>query len=468
MHLAKLITDGFRRNSLLIISILGANSAFSQINSPYSRYGLGDWIAIQNVANKGMGGFSAAYSDYGIIGSPFNINIVNPASLGSLSNTKNFSNTIFDIGGSAEFNTLRSTTTTEKYKSSNAMTNYLQVAFPVSSQKMEKKGTSWGLSFGLRPISRISYKIQENVRLQNVDSMSYLYEGNGGLNQANISSGIRFTGKGKAKNELNLGLSFGYDFGNRDFSTRASVVNDSVIFYRGNTEVQSRFGNYFLNTGMQYEIHLQNAGKLRLGAYANLHHNLKGKQSTINETFGYDANGGIIRIDSISFSKETEGTVTIPGTYGLGFAYQSKNQNWILGADLEFTQWSQYRYFGKSDYVSDNWTIRTGAEYYPANFNAATNKYWNYVRYRAGFYYGPDYVNLNSKTRYNYAATIGTSMPLTTPRYIQARGEYVSLSTALEIGSRGNKQSQSLRESFYRFNIGISMNARWFQKRSYD
>lgn len=468
MHSVNAITEQIKKNSLLFLGILGGLSGFSQINSPYSRYGLGDWMSVQHVSNKGMGGISAAYSDYGIVGSPFNINIINPASLGSLSNTKNFSNTIFDIGGLAEFNTLKSTNSTEKYQSKNAMTSYLQVAFPLSTAKMEKKGVSWGLSFGLRPLSRISYKIQENVRLAGVDSINYLYEGKGGVNQANISTGFRFIGKGKAKNELNIGFSTGYTFGNKILNTKASVINDSLIYYRANIETDSRFGGLFFTTGLQYEIHIRNAGKLRLGGYANWQHTLKGKENKINETFGYDANGGIIRIDSVSYSNEVDGTVVIPGTYGAGFTYQSKKQNWIIGADLEYTTWTQYRYFGTADYVATNWTARAGAEYYPANFNAATNKYWNYVRYRAGFYFGPDYIKYGGQLRNNYAATIGASMPLTTPRHIQTRGEYVTLNTALEIGSRGEKASASFRENFVRFNLGISMNARWFQKRSYD
>lgn len=468
MHLANKIINRVKKNSPLFIGLLTSFPAFSQINSPYSRYGLGDWMSIQHVANKGMGGISAGYSDYGIVGSPFNINIINPASLGSLSNTKNFSNTIFDIGGLTEFNTLRSTKNTDKYQSNSAMTSYLQVAFPVSTPKMEKKGVSWGVSFGLRPLSRISYKIEENTRLAGVDSMNYIYEGKGGLNQANFSTGIRIIGKGKAKNELNIGFGTGYTFGNKMFNTKASVINDSIIHYRASIETDSRFGGVFLNTGLQYQINIKNAGKLRLGAYANLQHTLAGKENKLNETFSYDANGGVVRIDSVSYSNEIDGNVTLPGTYGGGFTYQTKNQNWIIGADMEYTTWNNYRYFGSADYVATNWTIRAGAEYYPANFNAATNKYWNYVRYRAGFYFGPDYIKYAGQTRNSFAATLGTSMPLTTPRYIQTRGEFVSLSTALEIGYRGTKQSLSFRENFVRFNIGISMNARWFQKRSYD
>ena len=128
--------------------------------------------------------------------------------------------------------------------------------------------------------------------------------------------------------------------------------------------------------------------------------------------------------------------------------------------------WSNYRYYGQEDVVQNNWTIRVGAQYYPAKDNTASRKYWSFVKYRAGFYYGPDYIKLSSN-RPNYAATVGASFPLTSLQRIRF-GEYVLLNTALEIGARGNKQTFSVRENITRISIGISMNARWFQKRSYD
>jgi len=58
-------------------------------------------------------------------------------------------------------------------------------------------------------------------------------------------------------------------------------------------------------------------------------------------------------------------------------------------------------------------------------------------------------------------------MPLTSLRRISYSGEYVVLNTGLEFGSRGNKQT-NVRENLVRFSIGISMNARWFQKPKYN
>ncbi len=467
MHLVKSTTDRLRRIFTLSFSLFIYTAITAQENSPYSRYGLGDLVPAQNITNRGMGGISAAYSDYGLVGAPFNINLTNPASLGNLTNTKNFSNTIFDFGGEIDIRSLKSTTTPDKYKSTNTVISYLQIGFPVSSKKMERKGTSWGVSFGLRPISRINYKIEQNSRLSSIDSTNTLFEGSGGVNQFNVSTGIKKIGKGAQKNEISIGISSGYTFGTRDYSTRLSLVNDSIDYYKSNAIVKSRFGGIFLTTGIQYEIHTKNAGTLRLGAYANLQRNLKAKQSTINETFGYDASGAVVTIDSVSSINDVPGTVTMPATYGAGFTYHTKNKHWLLGADFETTNWSAYRYFSEKEQVANNWVLRMGAEYYPANYNAANNKYFNYVKYRAGFYFGPDYIKIN-ETRNQYAATIGASFPLTTPRTIQSRGEYVSLNTSVEAGGRGNKSSVGLRENFIRISFGVSMNARWFQKRSYD
>lgn len=467
MRSVNLIINMLRKFILFLFISVSFFKSQAQDNSPYSRYGIGDLISGQNIVNRGMGGFAAAYSDFGIVGAPFNINLVNPASLGNMSNTKNFSNTIFDIGSEVDIRNLKSTVTSDKYKSTNVVISYLQLAFPVSSPKMEKRGTSLGMSFGLKPISRISYKIEQNGRINNIDSTNTIYEGSGGVNQVNFSTGIRKTGKGKNNNEISFGITSGYTFGTKDYSTRLSLVNDSVLYYRGNSELSGRFGGVFLNAGLQYKINIKKKGALRLGAYYNLQQNLNAKQSTINETYTYDASGNTVRVDSVSILNDVKGKVILPSTFGAGFAYQSKNHNWLIGADYEMTHWSDYKYYDQTDKVANNWVIRAGVEYYPAKENSATNKYRDYVKYRTGFYYGPDYLKITG-IRNNYAVTFGAGLPLTTPRYIQSRGEYVSLNTSIELGARGDRNSFGVRENFTRFNFGISMNARWFQKRNYD
>ena len=203
---------------------------------------------------------------------------------------------------------------------------------------------------------------------------------------------------------------------------------------------------------------------MNIGAYGNLPQNLKATKENIDETFTYDGSGATYTIDTVSYNSGVGGHLKIPGTYGIGATYV--NKNWLLGMDFEMSDWSNYRYYGQADAVQNNWTIRAGAQYYPAKENTASRKYWSFVKYRAGFYYGPDYIKLNSN-RPNYAATLGASFPLTSLQRIRF-GEYVLLNTAVEVGARGNKETFSVRENITRISIGVSMNARWFQKRSYD
>src|ERR1051325_4691612 len=59
---------------LFLFSLVVFSSVQAQDNSPYSRYGLGNEFPRMNVTNRGMGGVSAAYSDW------FSVNYNNPAS----------------------------------------------------------------------------------------------------------------------------------------------------------------------------------------------------------------------------------------------------------------------------------------------------------------------------------------------------------------------------------------------------
>ncbi len=435
-------------------------TAFSQENSPYSRYGLGDLVPNQNITSRAMGGISAGFYDLQGIQS---INFTNPATLGSISFT------MLDIGAEADIHTLKSIIPAKKYTQSNSLFSYLQAAFPIASQKMLKKGTNWGFGFGIKPVSRIDYKIEKRSRLSTIDSLYTQYEGTGGLNQAYLGTGISFNlNKNKASlkvNRLSLGLQFGYMFGSKDFSTKLTFINDSVNYYRSNSETKSNFGGVFAHAGIQYETSLKNGGMLRIGANGNLQQKLNAKQDIIRETFQFDANGNTYRIDSVYDQKNVKGTVEYPSTYSLGFTYSDRH--WLFGADYETSNWASYKYYGATEQLRNAWTIRGGAQYFPAKDNTPAKKYFSFVKYRMGFYYGPDYVQLNNNNRPQYAFTLGTGMPLTSLRRNSYNMEYVTLNTALEVGARGNKQT-NVKEGLVRFSIGVSMNARWFRKIKYD
>ena len=434
---------------VLIVACGLQTSAFAQENSPYSRYGLGDLTPNHNVFTRGMGGISAAVADNK------SINFTNPASLTSIYNT------IFDVATEIDFRTLKSSNPAKKFTSANTYVSYLQMAFPLTTPKMAKKQMLWAMSFGLKPVSKINYKIEKNERT-GIDSLNTLYEGSGGANQAFFGTGLRY------KN-FSIGINAGYMFGNKESSTILTFINDSVFYSISNSATKTTFGKFVINGGIQYDITLKKDAKgnteknLRLGLYGNLQQKLKAKSDIIRETIIYDQNGNPFRVDSV-YIKNVKGTIKVPAMVGLGFAYQ--DAHWLLGADFEYGNWASYRYLDSTDQVQNNWTIRAGAQYYPASENTPVKKYFNFVKYRAGLYYGSDYIKTNAN-RPEYGFTIGFGMPLTTLKRISYTGEYVVLNTGFEFGNRGNKQT-NLRENVMRVSIGVSMNARWFQKPKYN
>ncbi len=425
-------------------------SASAQENSPYSRYGMGDLTPNKNILSRGMGGIAAGIADNR------SINFTNPASLTLISNT------ILDVGADIDYRILKSTSPAKKFTSANTYVSYLQLAFPLTTPKMLKKGLFWAMSFGIKPITSINYKIEKNERLSGIDSLNTLYEGSGGINQAFLGTALKY------KN-FNFGINAGYMFGSKDFSTKLNFINDSTFYYASNSETKTTFGGIFVSGGIQYDLALAKDEKqritknLRLGVYGNIKQNLKAKKDVVREIIFPDQNGGYIRLDSV-YEDNVKGTISIPAMVGVGATYQ--DDHWLIGADFEYGNWNSYRFYGQADQLQNNWSFRAGTQYYPAKENSPVKKYFNFVKYRAGLYYGSDYIKIN-KNRPEYGFTIGAGLPLTTLKRISYTGEFVVLNTALEFGNRGNKQT-NVRENVVRFSIGVSLNARWFQKPKYN
>lgn len=442
-------------------------SANAQENSPYSRYGIGDLTPNRNVFTRGMGGVSAGVADFNpftttadgtlIFSNTNSINFANPASLAGIYKTT------FDVGTEIDYRILKNTNPAKKFTSANTYVSYLQLAFPLASTKMKKKGITWGMSLGLKPVSKINYKIEKTGRLTTTtsnDSLHTLFEGTGGLNQAQIGTGLKY------KN-FSIGINAGYMFGSKDYSTKLTFINDSAYHYLSNSENKTTFGSFFINGGIQYDLPLAKVDNkvtrnLRLGVYGNLQQNLNASNDIIRERIVFDPNGIQFRVDSVYEVRDVKGKIKLPAMFSFGGLYQ--DAHWQIGADFDYSNWASYRYYDSTDQVQNNWSVRAGVQYYPAKLKNISKKYFNNVKYRVGAYYGPDYIRTGTSNRAEYGFSVGTGMPL---QKTTGDGSYVVLNTALEFASRGNKQT-NVRESLVRFSIGVSMNALWFRKPKYN
>lgn len=445
---------GKRVSLVFVLSLSVISAAISQDNSPWSRYGLGDIVPSGNIVNRGMGHIGAAYNDFQTI------NFVNPASYRRFG----LQRSILDIGIDINSRKL-SNNRGDTYTSNNAVVPYLAAGFQI---KPPKAKYDWGLAFGLRPLTKVSYNIQSITSIPAGDSLINLYEGTGGSYQAFLGSGIGI------KN-FSFGFNTGYRFGTADYTTRVNIYNDSVPgrYRSGQKKIRNTFGAPFLDLGVQYMIKLKvdTANKktslLHLGAYTSLQSKMRANRDELLETFFVSGEAGLEQqIDSVSEIKDIRGNINFPSTYGFGLMYEHEGKGSLrIGADFVMSKWGDYSYYEKKDsLLQDGWQVKLGTQFVP-DITGRSKSYWGQVMYRAGFHYGlePFLVDGNMNS---YGITFGVGMPIKRYSYADLNRNNV-VNAAFEFGQRGNR-TMLLRENYVRVTVGFSLSDIWFIKRKYD
>ncbi len=436
-----------------VLALATANSLQAQDNSPYSRYGIGNLVPNTNINLRGMGGISAAYADH------LSINFSNPASyarfqalLEERSQQMASGRVLLDVGLNFENRTLREPNQPVKFTSSNAQFSHIQLGVPLRK--------NWGLSFGLRPISRISYKVNRTEKLmdgvtgQPIDSAITQFNGSGGTFLPSIGTGFSI-------GNLSVGANMGYLFGRKEFSTRRALINDSVTYFSSTHSNNASFGDLYFNGGAQYRIKVNRQTSLTLGFAGNLQQAISAEQDVTREVIS-----GTAAPDTVFRQTGINGELTYPASYTGGFVLENTFGNtgsFLVGADLQQTKWSNYRYFGATDSVQDNWQLRIGTHYRP-NAKAGSG-YWSNVTYRAGVFFGPDYIRLNNQIPL-FGLSFGMALPLANYNRLSPY-QFTTINLALEYEQRGNNDNQ-LKENMFRISLGLNFSDLWFTKRKYD
>jgi hypothetical protein len=406
-----------------------------------------------------MGGLSAVYSD-GVsnnIGQA--INFMNPATY------SNFFMVAYDLGLTIDSRTLRSENPSGKFTSNNFYPSYITVGVPINRAK------KFGMAFGLRPVTRINYSVNTRESAAG-DSVGTIYEGSGGLNQA-------FVGLGKKWKGLSIGFNTGFNFGRKEISTKKIILNDTTYNYQSNSATYTSFSKAFFNAGMQYEFGI---GKkvndqtktttnyyLRLGATYDLEQRLSASQDIRRETFTESTQGDVV-IDTVSVQNNIAGTIQMPATFtgGINFRKTISNNRGIfevlsIGVEYSATQWSKFRFYNQADPLNNSWQMRIGAQICPDPITGRS--YWSNVNYRAGFFFGKDYVNPDGNGLNYTGFSLGASLPI--KKWTNYDQQFTNINTAFQFGKRGSGVN-NITENYFQFTLGFSLTDIWFQKRRYD
>jgi hypothetical protein len=435
-------------------------TAHAQENSPFSRYGMGDWYQGQHIISRAMGGLGAAYADGTSNNNGQTINFANPAAYSNLYLIS------YDIGLTFDSRTLRSNVPDGKFVSNNLIPSYFALGIPIN------KARNIGMAFGLRPLSRINYNITESGRAAG-DSISTLYQGSGGLNQV-------FIGVGKKWKGLSIGFNTGVNFGRKEVSTYVGFINDTITYNKSKSTTLTNFSSFFLTTGVQYEFTLKTKNYpsfktvdkylMRFGVTGNLGSSMNATQDIDHTTYAYNTLGVVSTIDTVYSKTKVKGTITMPASYAAGVTIRKTTQAprgifdiWSLGAEYTATKWSQYRFYDQADNLTDSWMFKVGASFSPDPVSGRS--YWGSVNYRLGFFTGKDYVDADGNGLKMYGASFGTGIPIR--KWNSYTNQFAIVNTSLQFGKRGDSKN-NITEGFFRLSFGLSLSDIWFIKRKYD
>lgn len=421
---------------ILFVALFSVSYAvFSQQNteSPYSYYGIGELNSDGTVEEGAMGGV-------GIFADSTRVNIQNPASLSRLKYTA------FMAGLSLERKQIASNT--DKVSSKATSIDYVTLGFPIVRKL--------GVSMGLKPYSSVGYKLASRQTINGVTHSSQ-FEGVGNVNQAFLSSGYEVY-KG-----LSLGVSFKFNFGKTEMTDQLNIAGADFVTQEYS---KSLYKGVSASLGVHYEKPLKNRLKLSTSLVYTPENKLNSENERIISTLGYTSVGQqysltVKETQTVDLAatglKETKLTLPTQLEVGVGIG---ATQKWFAG--LEYT-YSNTQKFSNPFLSATNVTYENGYKvalggFYVPQYNSFSS-YWNRVTYRAGLRYEKTGIVLNNESINDFGISFGFSLPM--------KG-FSNITTGFEYGRKGTLKQNLIKENYFNFKVGFSLNDKWFQRTKYQ
>ncbi|MCJ8163728.1 hypothetical protein MKJ04_02675 [Pontibacter sp. E15-1] len=400
-------------------------------NTPYSRFGLGEINEnYGNIRNAGMAGIGVSS------GNSYQVNTSNPALLYYNSITN------FDMGIAGQVK--RVSNESNSQVDGNGNLHNLSLSVPVSKR--------WSAATGLRPFSTVNYTTTVTSPIEGNPEATLFkqYVGSGGLSEAYFAHGVKITGG------LTVGGSASYLFGNIA-SESASIVSDpnleSVQQERVSLVDRTNYRGFLFKAGANYRQKLTDKLFLSAGGVYSFDSKLNAERTLTFER--------ITEPDAV-LGSTSENKVTLPSNYKAGISLDN-NSNLTLAAEYVSYKWSDYKNFeGQTGELRDSYRMAVGGEYTP-NANAI-DSYLKRIMYRGGLYYSETPYQQNGQGITDKGVTAGATLPIGRSTVY----DMYQLSVSFGYGERGTTQSGLIKEDYFQFGLGFTVNSRWFIKRRVD
>lgn len=413
--------------------------------SPYSFYGIGSLKFKGTVENRSMGGLSI-YRD------SIHVNLRNPATYAgeNLGYYNKESRPVkFTVGGSYSSINLKSNTSSDNATATTF--DYLALSVPMGK---------FGLGFGLLPYTSVGYKLES---INSSGDPINRFRGEGGVNKAFLGLGYMLT-KG-----LSIGVDAHYNFGNIQNATIEFIYDNegNLAQFQSREANRSDLSGLNFNIGLSYKSMVTEKLELISGITFTPESSLASINErsfstiTVNSSTGQEFEVNTIEVDLESNGlKETDLILPSKFSFGAGIGEPRK---WFVGAEYtsqKTSNFSNVLYSSSTTKFEDASTISLGGFFIP-NYNTL-NGYFKRVVYRAGIRSEKTGLNINNESINEFGISFGVGLPV---------GDITTFSNAnigFEIGKRGTKNSNLIQENFVNFQLSLSLNDRWFNKRKYD
>lgn len=411
--------------------------------SPYSFFGIGSLKFKGTVENRSMGGLSI-YKD------SVHINLRNPATYGgnNIAGYNNESRPVkFSVGGSYTGTKLESNNTTDNVQSSTF--DYLALSIPMGKL---------GFGFGLMPYTAVGYKLENTNADGNKDTQ---FKGEGGVNKAYLSVGYQLT------EGLSVGLDANYNFGNIQNSTIEYVYNNEgeLLQTQAKEANRSDLSGLSFNIGLHYQAMITDKLELQSALTFSPKSNLSSKNERSFSNITIDSNTGAefiintIEADLLSTGLH-ETTLVMPSKLSMG-AGIGQPRKWFAGLEYTFQKTSDFSnvlYSNTGTTYEDGSGLALGGFFIP-KYNSFSS-YWDRVVYRGGVRFEKTGLSINNESVNEFGMSFGVGLPVGTV--------FSNANLGVEVGKRGTTNANLIKENFVNFQISLSLNDRWFEKRKYN
>ncbi len=434
MRISRHIVSSLVSAALLVVpAALQAQENSINAFSPYTLYGVGELHTPGTIAMRSMGGVGVAMQN------TLSINTINPAALGATMQ-RSF---LFNFGMEGQNFYSKQGDLSTSYNTFNVRD--IAIQFPLAKRL--------GMSASVTPYSSVGYRIQtvetDPDIVADLGYVDYYYTGEGSVTEAKFALGW------EPFKRFFIGASAIFYIGDidRSYKTRITSITGTGS-YNSTTALDNTSVSRFMgNVGVQYHAVMKSSTALTIGAVYDFGGDLNAKTKryiSSNNTFG----------DTVSLVKGVS-PVALPASLSVGVYFQRPKVT--AGVDYVYQNWTKnngYDAANQVGYVNTN-TFKFGVQFTPNRGDV--RRVLNRWSYRLGMRYGDSYLSFKGKKLKDAALTLGVGIPI---KFFGTS----SVDVGLEVGRRGTLSSGLIRDTYFKFSLGLAMFGEdyWFTRYKID